>query len=47
MSYVLNFLFEILLVLTHDLGSTDRTMGDSPHVMLVVGLGSEDNDTYK
>jgi hypothetical protein len=39
MFYVLNFLVEILLILIHDLGSTDLTRNDSPfHVMLVVGL---------
>jgi hypothetical protein len=39
MSHVFNFLFEILLILTHDLGSTDQTINDSAfHVMWVVEL---------
>jgi hypothetical protein len=39
MLYVLNFLAEILLILTYDLGSIDRTMNDSPfHMMWVVGF---------
>jgi hypothetical protein len=39
MSYVFNFVVEILLLLTHDLGLTDPTMNDSPfHVIWVVGL---------
>jgi hypothetical protein len=38
-SNVLNFLAEILQILTYDLGSTDQTMNGSPfHVMWVVGL---------
>lgn len=38
-SYILNFLVEIILILTYDLGSTDQTMNDSPfQVMWVVGL---------
>jgi hypothetical protein len=37
--YVLNFLVEILLILTYDLGSPDQAMNDSAfHVMWVVGL---------
>jgi hypothetical protein len=48
MSYVLNFLVEILLILTHDLGSTAPTTNDSPfQVMWVVGLGSAYNDQYE
>jgi hypothetical protein len=39
MSYVFNFLAEILLILTYDLGSTDQTVKDSSfHMMLVGGL---------
>jgi hypothetical protein len=39
MPYVLNFVFEILLILTYDLGSTDQAMNDTPfRVMWVVGL---------
>jgi hypothetical protein len=39
MSYVLNFLGEILLILTYDLGSTKQTMTDCAfHVMWVDGL---------
>jgi hypothetical protein len=34
-----NFVIEILLILTYDLGSADQTMNDSPfYVMWVVGL---------
>jgi hypothetical protein len=39
MSYLPNFLVEILLILTYDLGSTDQTMNDSPfHVRWVIGF---------
>jgi hypothetical protein len=39
MSYILNFLVEILLILMYDLSFTDQTMNDFPfHVMWVVGL---------
>jgi hypothetical protein len=39
MSYVFNFLVEISLILTYDLGSTDNAMNHSSfHVMWVVGL---------
>jgi hypothetical protein len=38
-SYVPNFVAKILLILTHDLDSTDQTMNDSTfYVMWVVGL---------
>jgi hypothetical protein len=38
MSYVINFIVEILLILTYDLGSTDQTMSSSPfYIMWVVG----------
>jgi hypothetical protein len=40
MSYILNFLTEILLILTYVLASTDQAMNDSPfHMLWVVGLG--------
>jgi hypothetical protein len=39
MSYVVNFLVEILLILTYDRGCTDQTMNDSPfRMMWVVGV---------
>jgi hypothetical protein len=39
MACILNFLVEILLILTYDLGSADQTVNDSPlHVMRVIGL---------
>jgi hypothetical protein len=39
MSYVFNFVVEILLILTYDLRSVDQTVYDSPfYVMWVVGL---------
>jgi hypothetical protein len=37
MSYVLNFLVEILLILTYDLASTDQAMNDSSFHMVWVG----------
>jgi hypothetical protein len=40
MFFILNFLVEILLILTYDLGSTDQAMNDSPfHMMWMVRLG--------
>jgi hypothetical protein len=39
MSYVLNFIVDILLILSYDLASADKTMNNSPfYVMWVVGL---------
>jgi hypothetical protein len=39
MSYVLNFLVEIILILTYDLSSTDQTVNDSSfQVLWKVGL---------
>jgi hypothetical protein len=39
MSYVFNFVVEILLILTYDLRSVDQTVNDSPfYVVWVVGL---------
>jgi hypothetical protein len=39
MSYVLNFVAEILLILTYDLGPSDQTMNDSHfRVMSVAGF---------
>jgi hypothetical protein len=39
MSYVLNFPAEILLILTFDIGYTDKAVNDSSfHIMGVVGL---------
>jgi hypothetical protein len=39
MSYILNFVFEILLILTYDLGLAEQTMNDTPFYMVwVVGL---------
>jgi hypothetical protein len=38
-SYVLNFVVEILLILSYDLDSADKTMNNSPfYMMWVVGL---------
>jgi hypothetical protein len=36
MSYVPNFVVEILLILTRDLGSADQTMNDSPFYVIWV-----------
>jgi hypothetical protein len=39
MFHILSFVAEVLLALTHDLGSTDQTMNDSPfYVIWVAGL---------
>jgi hypothetical protein len=42
MSYVPNFVVEILLILTRDLASADQTMNDSPfYVIWVAGLEAQ------
>jgi hypothetical protein len=47
MSYVPNFIVEILL-LSYDLGSADQTMNKSTfYMMWVVGLKSADKDQYE
>jgi hypothetical protein len=39
MSHILNFLVEMLLIVTHDFGSTNQAKNVSPfHVIWVVGL---------
>jgi hypothetical protein len=48
MSYVFNFLVEILLILPYDLGYTDLTTKDSPfHMMCVVGLEVQTTASFR
>jgi hypothetical protein len=37
MSYILNFLIEILPILAYDLGSSDQALGDFPFYLMGVG----------